>query len=67
MNYLDKVLARCVSEGECLVWTGALNSDGYPRAGIKGNSNINCTDLYVLITTILRGSWLGIHVTILNV
>ncbi len=40
MSYLDKVFGRCVQEGECLIWTGALNTDGYPRAGIAGNSNI---------------------------
>lgn len=37
---LDKILSRCVPDGECLIWTGALNSDGYPRAGIDGDSNI---------------------------
>lgn len=40
MTYLEKIMSRCVREGECLIWTGALNTDGYPRAGIKGNSNI---------------------------
>jgi hypothetical protein len=40
VTYLEKVMSRCVEIGNCLVWTGALNSDGYPRAGIDGNSNI---------------------------
>ena len=29
---LEKVLSRCSQVGECLVWEGALNSDGYPAA-----------------------------------
>lgn len=40
MLTLDKVLSRCIQDGDCLVWQGALNTDGYPRAGIDGNSNI---------------------------
>lgn len=33
MKYIDKVFSRCVREGECLIWTGALNTDGYPTKG----------------------------------
>ncbi len=33
-------LKYTTSNGECLEWTRALNSDGYPRAGRKGNTNI---------------------------
>lgn len=40
MLTLDKVLSRCIQDGDCLVWQGALNTDGYPRAGIAGNFNI---------------------------
>lgn len=34
-----KYLAYTRKEGDCLVWTRCLNTDGYPRANIRGNSN----------------------------
>lgn len=37
---LDNILSKCVWVEDCLVWTRCINSDGYPRAGAKGNSNI---------------------------
>lgn len=37
---LQKYLNRTELVGECREWTGCLNTDGYPRAGEKGNSNI---------------------------
>tara|TARA_R110002033_G_scaffold4867_1_gene22426 strand:+ start:277 stop:690 length:414 start_codon:yes stop_codon:yes gene_type:complete len=37
---LCKYLKRTLKVGHCLEWTGCLNSDGYPRVGVKGNSNI---------------------------
>lgn len=40
MLTLEKVLSRCIKEGECFIWTRAFNSDGYPRAGVTGNPNI---------------------------
>lgn len=38
-NYLDKYLTNTKQEGTCLIWQGALNTDGYPRAAYRGNSN----------------------------
>ena len=40
MKALDEYLARTIINGDCLEWQGALNSDGYPRAGVKGNYNL---------------------------
>lgn len=40
MLTLEKVLSRCIKEGECFIWTRAFNSDGYPRAGVTGNPNV---------------------------
>ncbi len=37
---LDKLLSNTVKVGECLEWTRCLNTDGYPRANLKGNCNI---------------------------
>ncbi len=37
---LEKFLGRTKSVGDCLEWTGCLNTDGYPRANLKGNSNV---------------------------
>jgi hypothetical protein len=39
MNLSD-YLRHTEKIGECLEWRRCLNSDGYPRAGIKGNTNI---------------------------
>ncbi len=36
---LEKFLGRTKSVGECLEWTGCLNTDGYPRAIFEGNHN----------------------------
>ena len=36
---LEKLLSRTVKEGDCCVWTGCINSDGYPRISIGGYSN----------------------------
>lgn len=36
MRWLD----HTVPENGCLIWTRCFNSDGYPRAGVKGNSNV---------------------------
>lgn len=48
---LDKILANTKEEGECLIWCGCLNSDGYPRAAIAGNSNVKVHRLvYQLVT-----------------
>lgn len=37
---VDKYLNRCIPAGECLVWQGCVNSDGYPRATINYCCNI---------------------------
>ena len=34
-----------------LIWTGALNSDGYPRISFKGNSNIKVHRFVVELST----------------
>jgi len=36
---LEKILSYTVKDGDCLVWTRCLNTDGYPRAAINGNAN----------------------------
>jgi len=37
---LQTLLSRTEVSGDCLEWTGCLSTDGYPRRGEKGNSNI---------------------------
>lgn len=37
---IEKILSYTKPNGECLEWQRCLNTDGYPRMGIKGNSNI---------------------------
>lgn len=37
---LEKILSYTEKNGECLEWTRCLNTDGYPRMGVAGNSNI---------------------------
>lgn len=36
---LNVILSHTEQQGECLVWTRCLNTDGYPRAVIDGNNN----------------------------
>lgn len=36
---LTKLLTKAVQVGDCLQWTGCLNSDGYARCLWKGNYN----------------------------
>lgn len=36
---LDKYLSFTLSNKDCLEWTRALNTDGYPRAVVNGNYN----------------------------
>lgn len=39
---LDKLLNRTEKQGDCLVWQGAVSSDGYPRIGVKnGNGKVH--------------------------
>lgn len=33
-------LSRTHQEGNCLIWDGAVDKYGYPRANIRGNGNI---------------------------
>lgn len=35
----NKLLAKTKPQGTCLLWTGCLNSDGYPRISYQGNCN----------------------------
>lgn len=37
---LEWLLSFTEPNGECLEWTRCFNTDGYPRRGVKGNSNI---------------------------
>lgn len=37
---LEDFLSLTEQAGDCLNWTRALNTDGYPRAAIKGNYNV---------------------------
>lgn len=37
---LKKLLSRTKKSGDCLEWTGCLNSDGYPRAAVGGDCNV---------------------------
>ena len=36
---LKRILARTIKQGDCLIWQGCLNSDGYARVAYKGNCN----------------------------
>jgi len=48
---VQSILSRCIKDGECLLWTGAKNSDGY------GNVNVNGQYLKVhrLMYTLIYG------------
>jgi len=37
---LSYVLRRTTKEGDCKIWEGALNSDGYPRITFEGSNNV---------------------------
>lgn len=37
---LEDWLVYTEKQGSCLLWTRALNTDGYPRAGVTGNTNL---------------------------
>lgn len=39
MKSLAQILSRTEQNGECLEWTGCLNTDGYPRMAWKGSAN----------------------------
>lgn len=47
---LEKILSYTQPNGECLEWTRCFNTDGYPRMGIKGNSNIKVHRLVFELT-----------------
>lgn len=32
---LDKLMKKVIKQGDCLVWTGCINSDGYPKLARK--------------------------------
>ena len=44
---MDRILKRCEKEGECLVWKGHCNKDGYGRTHV--NSKDYCVHRLVLI------------------
>lgn len=37
---LDEWLSHTERVGDCLEWIRCFNTDGYPRAGVKGNTNL---------------------------
>lgn len=51
MYLLASLLKRTVKKGECLEWTGCLNSDGYPRAALNGNLNTKVHRVVKQLTT----------------
>ena len=36
---MDKILKKISYEGDCWVWTGCRNTDGYPKLNRNGNAN----------------------------
>jgi len=38
--YVSSWLKHTRQNGECLVWTRCVSSDGYPRAYVRGNPNV---------------------------
>lgn len=40
MFTLEEILSYTIPSGDCLEWTRCFNTDGYPRAGRKGNHNL---------------------------
>lgn len=36
---MDRIRSRCTEEGDCLLWGGALSTDGIPRLYMDGQSN----------------------------
>lgn len=38
---IEKILSFCkINENGCMIWQRAVNTDGYARLGIKGNTNV---------------------------
>lgn len=37
---MDKIMKRISFEGDCWIWTGCLNSDGYPKLARNKNFNV---------------------------
>lgn len=35
---LDRIKARCIEEGDCLIWQGALSKQGFPSMKFEGKS-----------------------------
>lgn len=55
MLTLDKILSRCIQDGDCLVWQGALNTDGYPAA--FGNVKVHrfvCSNFHDITGLVVR-------------
>lgn len=36
---MDKIARKLFEEGNCLVWQGCVNTDGYPKINRKGDAN----------------------------
>lgn len=56
---LEEILKNTKQNDECLEWTLCLNSDGYPRALIDGNSN---TKVHRVVFELHSGEYLGTRV-----
>lgn len=39
-DILERILKKIIYEGSCWIWSGAINTDGYPRLYRNGNGNI---------------------------
>lgn len=53
---LSKILSYTNQVGDCLEWTRCFNTDGYPRMGVKGNSNIK---VHRLVMSLVSGEDIG--------
>jgi len=34
-----RILSRCIPDGDCLIWTGAVGSNGYAKIAVDGRSH----------------------------
>jgi hypothetical protein len=47
---LDKLYKRTVKVNDCMVWSGAINTDGYPRISYRGDCNVKVHRLVYELT-----------------
>ena len=47
---LETIYKYTKTVGDCLVWKRALNSDGYPRASVNGDTNVKVHRLVYVLT-----------------